>query len=250
MRRIIATIAAGLIAVVTATPGRAQQDLSPDDPVFQRWPELRRAYFETAQTKVATHKFVAMPMPRQCAFLYVDVYSSGGQSEREIRDKAVRDCSARLGEMGPLNENYSVACTCRPVIGKDKYRLDFAELPAQVYAPFSMFYKDRQGQMARLNGYAEIGLAPRGSGAQVPFRVFNRGGQVVCTGTMNAVASMEGRYSLNCLRGAVVSNGTLVSGARGLPSHSVARGATAQGQPIVLVVGLPAQMAYDTHGRL
>ena len=239
------------LAVLSITPAFAQRDLSQDDPVFLRWPELRRAFFVTSETKVATHKYVAMPMPKECAFFYADAYSTPASGERDTRDKAIRDCNTRLQQLGPLHENYPMSCTCRNVIGRDKYRLDFAEIPAQTYAPLSMFYRDRMGQLARLNGYAEIGTPFRGPGTPVPMTVFNNTGQQVCNGSLNASAAIEGTYTLNCLRGTVISQGVL-QGQRGnapVP-HSMAKGTTAQGQPTVLVIGLPAQMAFDRYGRI
>lgn len=244
----------GLIAgmvVLFSTPALAQKDLSQDDPIFLRWPELRRAFFVTPETKVATHKYVAMPMPKECAFIYADAYSSPSTGERDTRDKALRDCNAKLQQAGPLHENYPMACACRIVVSRDKYRLDFAEMPAQTYAPFSMFYRDRMGQLARLNGYVEIGTPFRGAGAQVPMTVYNNTGQPVCTGNLAANGAIEGSYMLNCLKGTVVSRGVLQAQRGGSPAaHSVAQGATAQGQPTVLVIGLPAQMAFDRYGRI
>jgi hypothetical protein len=243
-------LAVGL-TVLSFAPALAQKDLSQDDPVFLRWPELRQAFFVTSETKVATHKYVAMPMPKECAFFYADAYSTPSTGERDTRDKAVRDCNARLQQLGPLHENYPMACACRNVIGRDKYRLDFAEIPAQTYAPLSMFYRDRMGQLARLNGYAEIGIPFRGPGTAVPISVYNNTGQLVCNGTLNATAAIEGPYTLNCLRGTVVSRGVLQAPRPNAPvPHSTAQGTTVQGQPTVLVIGLPAQLAFDRYGRI
>jgi len=243
-------ILCALMLLSASLPAVAQRDVTPGDPVFQRWPDLRQAYFENYETKVSMHKYVAMPMPRQCAFFYTAAFSTLQMSDRETRDKSVRDCNQRLHDLGALHENYSVECSCRPVIGRDKYRLDYAEMPAQVFAPFAMFYRDRQGGTARLYGFAEIGMPPAGGG-QVPITIYNSNGQQVCTGTLTSTKRVEGTYRLDCLRGTVISTGML-QGTRGNApiAHSVARGTTPQGQPTTVVIGLPSQLAYDTYGRI
>ena len=232
-------------------PAQAQREVSPNDPIFLRWPELRQAYFRTAETKVASHKYIAMPMPKQCAFFYAAAFSDSRLSDRDVREKSVRDCNTRLQELGALHENYAVECACRAVVGRDKYRLDFSEMPSQFYAPFALFYRDRQGGTARLYGHVEVGVPPRSGAAELPITVFNGAGQPVCSGTVNAMTGLEGNYTLDCLRGTVVSRGIMQAHKRNVPlEHSVARATSAQGQPTVVVIGLPSQLAYDLYGRL
>lgn len=245
-RRVLGALA--LLVAWTSLPAAAEQVPTPVDAIFQRWPELRRAYFERPETKIATHKFVAMPMPKQCAFLYADAYSTGSMSERDTRDKAIRDCNTKLQQLGALGENYSVQCQCRSVLGKDKYRLADAELPNMVYAPASIFFRDRGGQLVRLNGHVEIGVSARGGGYQVPLTVYNAGGNPVCTGTINATGGVEGSYTMNCLRGQFVTNGVLALSRQGTLPHSVGRATTAQGLPTVFVVGIPAALAFQYYG--
>jgi len=38
---------------------------------------MAERYWVTTDTSAASHKVVAVPMPRQCAFLYADSYTKG-----------------------------------------------------------------------------------------------------------------------------------------------------------------------------
>jgi hypothetical protein len=97
-------------------------------------------------------KVVAVPMPRQCAFLYADSYSKGQMSESEVQQVAVSNCNRKLTELGPLGENYNVNCRCQVVVSNEVYVVPRDTLPTDSYGPVSIFYRDNSGNVARLNG--------------------------------------------------------------------------------------------------
>ena len=112
---------------------------------------MAQRYWENPETNAASHKVVAVPMPRQCAFLYADSYSKGQMSEREVQQLAVSNCNRKLAELGPLGENYSVDCRCQVVISDEHYVVPRSTLPTESYGPVSIFYRDPTGNVARLN---------------------------------------------------------------------------------------------------
>src|SRR5437899_9934339 len=125
------------------------------DPIFLRFPEMAERYWVNTETYAASHKVVAVPMPRQCAFLYADSYSKGQMSESEVQQMAVSNCNRKLAELGPLGENYSTNCRCELVVNNERYVVPRSAMPDDSYGPVSIFYRDDQGNMARLNGIAK-----------------------------------------------------------------------------------------------
>ncbi|MBS0517376.1 MAG: hypothetical protein JSR90_01720 [Proteobacteria bacterium] len=219
------------------------------DPIFLRFPEMAQRYWVNTETMAASHKSVAVPMPRQCSFLYADTYTRGQMSEREVQDTALSACNHKLAELGPLGENYNVACQCRVVISDDKYVVPRDTMPDQAYGPASIFYRDAQGNVARLNGSARYG-ALIGHDRSVTFSVENVNGAPVCEGTFTNEAPSNGRFSLSCFSGKFSGTGTYDSRTGTPNDHIIARGQTRTGQPIVMVIGLPAQLALNTYGGI
>ncbi len=219
------------------------------DPIFLRFPEMAQRYWVNTDTMAASHKSVAVPMPRQCAFLYADTYTRGQMSEREVQETALSACSRKLSELGPLGENYSVSCQCRIVISDDKYVVPRETMPEQAYGPASIFYRDEQGNVARLNGSARYG-ALIGHDRSVRFSVENVNAQPVCEGTFTNEAPSNGRFSLSCFNGKFSGGGSYDSRTGAPNDHIVARGQTRNGQPIVMVIGLPAQLATNMYGGI
>src|SRR5688572_26653302 len=99
------------------------------DPIFLRFPEMATRYWVNPETNAASHKVVAVPLPRQCAFLYADAYTKGQMSESEVQQTALSACNRRLSEMGPLGENYGVTCQCQVVISDENYVVPRDSLP-------------------------------------------------------------------------------------------------------------------------
>jgi hypothetical protein len=219
------------------------------DPIFLRFPEMARRFWEDPDTLTASHKAVAVPMPRQCAFVYADAYTKGQMSESEVQQTAVSNCNSHLARLGPLGENYNVPCACQVVISDEKYVLAPQSMPDQAYGPSSIFYRDAKGSVARLNGMARYG-ALIGRDRSVTFTVENVRGEPVCEGTFTNESASNGRFSLNCFDGRFAGNGTYDVRVGAPNDHIIARGATRAGQPVVMVIGLPAQLAANTYGGL
>ena len=97
-------------AAMAQTAAQSQGKAERRDAIFLRCPEMAQRYWENPETNAASHKVVAVPMPRQCAFLYADSYSKGQMSESEVQQLAVSNCNRKLTELGPLGENYGVDC--------------------------------------------------------------------------------------------------------------------------------------------
>ena len=219
------------------------------DPVFLRFPEMAERYWVNTETMAASHKSVAVPMPKQCAFLYADAYTKGQYSEREVQETALSTCNRRLSELGPLGENYGVACKCEVVISDERYVVPRTTLPDDAYGPVSIFYRDDRGNVARLNGVARYG-ALIGRDRSVRFSIENVRQEHVCEGTFTNEGTASGRFSLSCFNGKFAGNGDYQSKI-GLPNdHIVARGQTGKGLPVVMVIGLPAQLAANTYGGI
>src|SRR6185436_8400838 len=77
------------------------------DPIFLRFPEMADRFWVNTETMAASHKAVAVPMPKQCSFVYADTYTRNQMSEREVQDMALSACGAKLNQLGPLGENYA-----------------------------------------------------------------------------------------------------------------------------------------------
>ena len=253
MYRIAALI---LLAVVSLAPalgstawaqsyGKAERR----DPIFLRFSEMANRYWVNSETNSASHKVVAIPMPKQCAFLYADAYTRGQQSEREVQDIALSSCNRRLAELGPLGENYGVDCRCQVVISDEQYVVPKSSMPDDAYGPTSIFYRDDRGNVARLNGLVRYG-ALIGRDRSVTFTVENPRGEQVCTGTMTNENPGSGRFSLSCFGGKFAGGGTYENRTGAPNDHIIARGQTSRGQPVTMVIGLPAQLAANTYGSL
>jgi hypothetical protein len=219
------------------------------DPIFLRFPEMAQRYWVNIETMAASHKAIAIAMPKQCAFVYADSYTRGQMSEREVQETALSACSRKLAELGPLGENYPVNCQCRVVVSDDAYVVPRDTMPDQAYGPASIFYRDNRGSVARLNGSARYG-ALIGHDRSVTFSIHNVRNEPVCEGTFTNESSASGRFSLSCFQGKFGGRGTYESRTGAPNDHVIARGRTAAGQPIVLVIGLPAQLAANTYGGL
>ncbi len=219
------------------------------DPIFLRFPEMAERYWVNTETMAASHKSVAVPMPRQCAFLYSDAYTKGQMSEREVQETALSTCNRRLNELGPLGENYGVNCRCEVVISDEHYVVPRNTLPDDAYGPVSIFYRDDRGNVARLNGVARYG-ALIGRDRSARFSVENVRQEQVCEGTFTNESAASGRFSLSCFNGKFAGQGEYQSKI-GLPNdHIIARGQTAKGLPVVMVIGLPSQIAAGTYGGI
>lgn len=219
------------------------------DPIFLRFADMAKRYWVDTETNAASHKVVAIPMPKQCAFLYVDSYSRGQMSEREVQETALSNCNRRLAELGPLGENYGVDCRCQVVISNETYVVPKTSMPDDAYGPISIFYRDDRGNVARLSGVTRYG-ALIGRDRSVTFTVENPRGEQVCDGTMTNENPSSGQFSLSCFGGKFAGRGSYES-RHGAPNdHIIARGQTARGQPVVMVIGLPAQLATNTYGAI
>jgi hypothetical protein len=250
MNRLFALV----LLVVTAVAPAAAAQPSPSkaerrDPIFLRFPEMAERYWVNSETYTASHKVVAVPMPRQCAFLYADSYSKGQMSESEVQQMAVSNCNRKLSELGPLGENYVADCRCQVVINNERYVVPRSALPDDSYGPVSIFYRDDRGNMARLNGLAKYG-ALIGRDRSVKFTVENPRGEQVCEGTFTNDGPASGLFSLSCFAGKFTGSGNYQSKAGAPNDHIIARGQTGRGLPVVMVIGLPAQLATASYGAI
>jgi hypothetical protein len=254
MKRFLALI---LLAVAALAPAAWTQSAAQSyqgkverrDPIFLRFPEMAERYWVNTETSAASHKVVAVPMPRQCAFLYADSYTKGQMSESEVQQMAVSSCNRKLSELGPLGENYNTDCRCQVVISNERYVVPRSSLPDDSYGPVSIFYRDDRGNVARLNGVARYG-ALIGRDRSVTFAVDNPRGEQVCEGTFTNDGPASGKFSLSCFTGKFNGTGNYQSKTGAPNDHIIARGQTGRGLPIVMVIGLPAQLAVATYGGI
>lgn len=242
-----------VLVVLTALwrPAWADDEVSRNHPVFQRWPELRKAYFEAGQTATAQHKAVAVPLPKQCAYFYADVYSTAQMSERDTRERALRECREMQQKLGSTADNFNTACECRLLIANDKYRVPLDERPERAISPVSVFYKDSRGELVRLAGYLDTAADARRRDGPLQFAVHNPGGQQICTGTLTETGGKDSGFTLSCLGGRFAASGKGYLETKAGPwTHQVLRGQTPQGLPVVVVIDLPGQIAFDRYGKL
>jgi hypothetical protein len=219
------------------------------DPIFLRYPEMADRYWVNTETMAASHKSIALPMPRQCAFLYADAYTKGVMSEREVQDTAVSACKHRLADLGPLGENYGVDCQCKLVVSNEVLMVPRDTMPDAAYGPSSIFYRDDRGNVARLHGVARYG-ALIGRDRSATFTVQNARSEPVCDGTFTSESSGHGRFSLSCFNGKFSGQGAYQNKTGAPNDHIIARGQTARGLPVVLIIGLPSQLAVGTYGGI
>lgn len=254
----IKTILSAFIALATVVTGTAwaQSALTSPygkverrEPLFLRFPDMADRYWVNTDTMAASHKALAIPLPKQCAFVYADSYSKGQMSESEVQQLALSACNRRLADLGPTGENYSFPCQCKLVVSNDVMMVPRDQMPDEAYGPTSIFYRDNSGNVARLNGYARYG-ALAGRNRSVTMTVENSRGEQVCDGTLTSGGGNNGTFSLSCFGGKFSGNGGYQS-KNGAPNdHIVGQGKTASGQPVVLVIGLPSQLAAGTYGGL
>ena len=243
----LVALAAGAWAQTAATAhyGKAERR----DSIFLRFPEMAERFWVNTETMAASHKAVAVPMPKQCSFLYADTYTRNQMSESEVQQMALSNCNAKLNQLGALGENYGVTCHCQIIISDGAYMVPREALPDQAYGPSSIFYRDDRGNVARLNGVARYG-ALIGRDRSVRFSVDNPRAEPVCEGTFTNDGPRSGRFSLSCFDGKFAGNGTYESHTGSPNDHIIARGQTQRGQPVVIVIGLPAQLASSMYGGL
>src|SRR5438477_9188165 len=132
----VLSLAAGAWAQTAAQSPYGRADRR--DAIFLRFPEMAERYWVNTETMAASHKSVAVPLPRQCAFVYADAYTRGAMSEREVQETALSNCNRKLAELGPLGDNYSVNCQCKLVISDETYMVPRDSMPDQAYGPISI----------------------------------------------------------------------------------------------------------------
>ena len=219
------------------------------DPVFLRFAEMAERYWVNTETMAASHKVVAVPMPKQCSFLYADAYTKGQMSESEVQQVALSNCNRKLAELGPLGENYGITCQCQVILSDETYVVPRDTLPDAAYGPVSIFYRDNRGTVARLNGVVRYG-ALIGRDRSVTFSVENPRSEPVCDGTFTNESAGNGRFSLSCFSGKFAGRGSYQSRSGAPNDHILANGETANGSPVVMVIGLPARLAAATYGGI
>ena len=108
--------------------------------------------------------------------------------------------------------------------------------------PIIIVYRDDVSNVRQLKGVAHYG-GLLGSDPSVSFTVVNDSGEHVCNGTFTPESRRAGKFSLTCFKGYFSGNGSYErkSGDRG--NSFIARGQTARGLPVMLVVGRPAGIA-------
>jgi hypothetical protein len=210
---------------------------------------MAQRYWVNSETNAASHKVLAVPLPKQCAFVYADAYSRGSMSQSEVEQMAVSSCNRKLADLGPLGENYQADCRCQVVISNERYVVPRNLLPEESYGPVSIFYRDDRGNVARLNGLARYG-ALIGRDRSVTFVVDNPAGEQVCEGTFTNETPGAGRFSISCFGGRFTGQGGYQSRAGAPNDHIIARGQTARGLPVVMSIGLPAQLAASIYGAI
>ena len=249
MSRKFLLVLAGLMTLAAGAWAQSYGKAERRDPIFLRFPEMAHRFWENTETMAASHKSVAVPMPRQCSFLYADTYTRNQMSEREVQQMALNNCNAKLQQLGPLGDNYGVPCQCQVIISDGNYVVPRQQLPDQAYGPASIFYRDDRGNVARLNGSARYG-ALLGRDRSVTFSVDNPRSEPVCEGTFTNDGPRSGRFALSCFQGKFSGSGTYESHTGSPNDHIIARGQTQRGQPVVIVIGLPSQLAQNMYGGL
>src|SRR5260370_40484704 len=105
------------------------------DAIFLRFPEMSDRYWVNTETMAASHKSVAVPLPRQCAFVYADAYTRGAMSEREVQETALSNCNRKLAELAPLGDNYGANCHSKDAPTHQPYLLPPPTIPDQPSRP-------------------------------------------------------------------------------------------------------------------
>jgi len=105
--------------------------------------------------------------------------------------------------------------------------------------PIVIAYRDDISNVRQLKGTAHY-AGVLGRDPSVAFTVANESGEQVCNGTFTSDSRRTGKFSLTCFKGYFSGNGTYEQKAGDRRNSFVARGQTARGLPIMLVVGRPA----------
>lgn len=110
--------------------------------------------------------------------------------------------------------------------------------------PIIIVYRDAVSNVRQLKGTAHyegfVGRDPA-----VAFKVTNEQGEEACTGSFSSDSRRAGQFSLRCFGGQFSAQGSYERKAGDRADSFVARGKTAQGLPIMLVVGKPAGISDD-----
>jgi hypothetical protein len=105
-------------------------------------------------------------------------------------------------------------------------------------------YRDAVSNVRQLKGTAHY-QGFLGRDPTVSFHVTNEQGEQACTGTFTTQSQRAGEFSLRCFDGQFSGNGNYERKAGDRIDSFIARGRTAQGLPIMLVVGKPAGISED-----
>ena len=105
--------------------------------------------------------------------------------------------------------------------------------------PIIIVYRDDVSNVRQLKGVAHYGGLV-GRDPSVSFTVVNDSGEQVCNGTFTQEARRVGKFSLTCFKGYFSGNGNYQRKAGDRANSFIARGQTAHGLPIMLVVGKPS----------
>ena len=112
------------------------------------------------------------------------------------------------------------------------------EAPAR-RGPIIIVYRDDVSNVRQLKGVAHYAGAV-GRDPSVSFTVANESGEQVCNGTFTAESRRGGKFSLTCFKGYFSGSGAYEHKRGDRRNSFIARGQTAQGLPIMLVVGRPS----------
>jgi hypothetical protein len=105
--------------------------------------------------------------------------------------------------------------------------------------PITIVYRDDVSNVRQLKGTAQYdGLV--GRDASVSFVVANERGEQVCNGTLTRETDLVGKFSLTCFGGYFSGNGSYERKIGDRNNSFIARGQTARGLPIMLVIGHPS----------
>jgi hypothetical protein len=105
--------------------------------------------------------------------------------------------------------------------------------------PIIIVYRDDISNVRQLKGVAHYAGA-LGRDPSVSFTVANESSEQVCNGTFTSESRRAGKFSLTCLKGLFSGTGTYEQKAGDRRNSFIARGHTAHGLPIMLVVGTPS----------
>lgn len=105
--------------------------------------------------------------------------------------------------------------------------------------PIILVYRDDISNVRQLKGIAHYG-GVLGRDPSVSFTVANESGEQVCNGTFTVQSRRTGTFLLTCFKGYFSGHGSYEQKAGDRRNSFIARGETAHGLPIMLVVGKPS----------